>query len=211
MKNASINLVPLKTRRSLELRRITKRWFTVLCLTVIGCTFAGAYTEHRLSEQKAKNEALAAQCEPTELLMDESKKLSSEVEQVTLVQNTLTSLLPTDDLLQTLGAISQAIASNNSATENQLLPKIRRLRISLLDAQLPHSTAPKSMSDAASSHVSFSIVGDDDQQLQECVERLRAHPRFQEIHIRSSNQESASQQRQMEVEALVYVSKRVPR
>jgi hypothetical protein len=212
MKNASINLVPLATRRSLELRQIAKRWFAVLCLTVIGCSFAGAYCEHRLAEQRSKNNALAAKCEPTELLMHEAKTLATEVEQVTKLHQTLNNLLPTDDLLQTMGAISQATTFNNpAASSDQPLPKLRRLKISLLDARLPNSTPSKSLSEITSAHVSFSIVGENDQQLQDCVERLRAHPRFQEIQIRSSNQESTSEQRQMEVEALVFVSKEVPR
>ena len=206
MRNTSINLIPLSTRRSLELRQIAKRWFTILCLTIIGCTFAGAYTEHRLSHQKSINVALAAECEPTELLMQAAKDLATEVKQINNVQHTLTNLLPTDDLLQTLGTISQAAASNE-----QPFPKLRRLKISLLDAQLPHSTLEKSLNGLTSTHVSFSIVGENDGQLQDCVEQLRKHPRFQELQIRASSQESSSQQRQMEVEALVFVSKQVPR
>lgn len=206
MNTSTINLIPKATRRSLEIRQLVKIWASFVGVAVIACSIIGAIAEHRLRVQQQRNEFLVSKCAPTEALMQSTIALSSNQQRLNDIQDSLQSLVPSDDLLQTLGAVSQA---TKTSTE-QNLARLRSLRISIHNATLPGVSEIKSATRPTAAHINMQIVGNDDLQIQECLENLRKHPRIRELRILTSSQELGSQQHQMEVEAFVYVSKVVP-
>lgn len=203
---ASINLIPLTTRRSLEIRGIAKGWATLLSVVLVACISIGAIADNRLQQQRALVDALAETCYSTEQLMQRVTQLSSHKQRLAEVEGSLTRLIPGDDLLQTLGAI--ATATNADPTSST---KLRQAHIAIQNAQVPNSDFADALPPATAAHVNLTIWGENDREIQSCLEKLRNSPRFREVRIRTSSQDSLSDQRQIEVDAFVYVTKEVPK
>lgn len=208
---ASINLVPLATRRSLEIRRIAAGWGTFVFVALAAClTFSGV-AKHRLWKQQLRVDMLTGKCQPVEQMMLKVADMTTKKKQLDEFEQILAQLVPSDDLLQTLGVLANAASDDRTTSvDDGSSPRIRRAHISLQDAEIP--TEPlNGLPPTATAHVSLTIWGEDDGQIQSCLERMRQSPRFREVRIRTSGQDGSTAQRQVEIDAFVYVSKKVPK
>ena len=203
---ARINLIPLPTRRSLEIRGIAKRWAALLSLILVVCLSIAAIADRRLQKQRARVELMAKKCQPTEQLMQRVNQLSNQKSRLNEIETTLAQLMPSDDLLQTLGAIAKATNSDPTSST-----KIWRAHITVQNAQIPTSDVAEPLPPTTAANVNLTVWGDDDRQIHACLEKLRNNPRFREVRIRTTSRDSSTARKQVEVDAFLYVTKEVPK
>ena len=206
MKGATINLVPIKTRQVMEMRHIINGWVTLGGTAVISCVMIGAVSLHRLRAQQTLVDHLSRQSEPTVKLMSQTQEIVGHRAKLGAASETLSQLVPTDDLLQTLAVFS--LASVNSTTGS---PRLRRLRIALAEAKPFSEAQDAANSESESAHVTMSLSGNDEHEIQVWLDAVRNHPRVYELRIRTSSHDEAAGLRHLELDAFVFVEKELPK
>ena len=206
MKGATINLVPIKTRQAMELRHIIKGWVTLGGTAVISCVMICAVSLHRLRAQQARVDHLALESEPTVQLMSQTQEFVAHQAKLDAASDTLSQLVPTDDLLQTMGVFSLASVNNTAGS-----PRLRCLRIALGEAKTFSASQDAANPESKSAHVTVSVSGSDEGEIQAWLDAVRNHPRVYQLRIRTSSHDETAGLRHLELDAFVLVEKELPR
>lgn len=204
MNDGEINLLPIAFRQRIAIRRGIVRWTVVtavaigLCLIQISLEYRGHQTHQiRVASLRAANE-------PVQSALETQAALQKQHQELVMRRNEIDALLPSDDLLQTLGAIA-TLAADASAPA----ARVQALQIDLRGATRPHA-AGAAAPVASSSHVQMTAVAADEASLHQLISRLRSHERFRDVRLRGTAQNDSGGGRRVEIEAEVLVEKVLP-
>ncbi|WP_164103652.1 hypothetical protein [Candidatus Laterigemmans baculatus] len=196
-----INLLPLRFRQRTAARRTLTAWARVAAAMVVVCgvQVSLVYNRQRLAEHRVA--VLEEASQPVRTNLEKQAALQARHQELLTLRSRLDALIPSDDLLQTFGAIATAtVASESPAT------RLQSLRIDLSGAT-PRGTTPAASS---TTHVAFTAIARDELSLRDLISRLRENARFQDVRLRSTSEDNAVGGRRAEIEAAVRVEKELP-
>lgn len=199
-----INLLPLRFRQRVAARRILTAWgWVAAAMTVVcGIQITLVYNGHQI--HRGRVASLRETSQPVLAALEQRDLLNARHQELLGSRNRLDALIPSDDLLQTLGAI--ATATVDSAATGA---RIQSLRIDLSGATA-QPTAPAKLTASPTTHVTFTAVAQDEVSLSQLISRLRLNERFREVRLGGTAEHDAVGGRRAEVEAAVLVEKELP-
>lgn len=204
MNDADINLLPLSFRQRTAIRHAVGGW-SVVTAVAIGCCAVQASLEHRShTAHRYRVEALHEANGPVQIALQTQASLRQQHQELVARRNQIDALLPSDDLLQTLGAIATMAADDSSPAA-----RVQTLQIDLRGAG-PPDAVPRAASAPSATHVHMTAVAADEASLHQLIGRLRLHERFRDVRLRGTAQDDSSGGRRVEIEAEVVVEKELP-
>lgn len=199
-----INLLPLRFRQRVAARRILTAWGWVAAAMVAVCGIQIALVYSNQQRHRAQLALLQETSQPVLAALKQRDALSARHQELVGLRARLNALIPSDDLLQTLGAIATATVDSDSSGA-----RLQALRIDLSGAT---AAPPKTSSPTASAitHVAFTAIARDEVSLSQLINRLRQNERFHDVRLRSTSEHDPIGGRRAEIEAAVLVEKELP-
>ena len=205
-----INLLPLRFRQRIAVRRILGRWGWVAAGVAALCSIHVAIVFAKHERRRADVVALREQSQPVQAAMQRRDMLRHRHRELLGVHGRIDALMPSDDLLQTLGAIATAtVQEPATAEETPAGARVQSVRIDLAGASTP-AKADQSTVASPDTHVALTAVARDDATLNQLIVRLRNSGRFRDVRLRGTAEHDAGGGRRAEVEAEVLVVKELP-
>lgn len=219
MNGNHVNLLPVGYRRRLEMRKLVLHWASLAILIIVGCTMVTNWTKLRVANMAAKVADLQIAGEQVEDLMVSNDFTKQQLRDLQFLNGHLDSMVPTDDLLQTLGVI----ATIKSAAEHP--PRVRALSMNLRQASLAqqavtHGSAAENSSyqsrgnvaraAAAEAQLVLSLFGTDQGQIQQWMQDFAASPRVRGVQLGRSGIDAHTGGYEAEIQAQVVVQKELP-
>jgi hypothetical protein len=213
-----VNLLPVGYRRRLEMRTLVLYWASLAILIIVGCTMVTNWTKLRVANMAAKVADLQIAGEQVEDLMVSNDLTKQQLRELQFLNGHLDSMVPTDDLLQTLGVI----ATIKSAAEHP--PRVRALSMNLRGASLPQQAATNGSAAENSSYQSrgnvaraaaeaqlvLSLFGTDQGQIQQWMQDFAASPRVRGVQLGRSGIDAHTGGYEAEIQAQDVVQKELP-
>lgn len=204
MNDAEINLLPLGFRQRRTIRSGIGVWSIVTAIAIGFCAVGISLEHHHHAAQQREVAALRDANEPVQLALQTQTSLRQRHQEMVVRRNQIDALLPSDDLLQTLGAVATLVNDDSSPAT-----RIQALQIDLRGAARPD--APSRTSSAPSAkHIRMTAVAGDETGLHQLIGRLRLHERFRDVRLRGTAQDDSGGGRRVEIEAEVLVEKELP-
>lgn len=207
MNDGEINLLPLGFRRRIGIRRGIGGWSVVTAVAVGLCLVQISLEHRRHAAHQSRVASLREANEPVQAALQNQAELRRQHHELAMRRNEIDALLPSDDLLQTLGAIATLAADDSSPAA-----RVQALQIDLRGATRPSAgteAAPAPTAPAAS-HVQMTAVAVDEASLHQLIGRMRLHERFRDVRLRGTAQNDSGGGRRVEIEAEVLVEKELP-
>lgn len=204
MNDSDINLLPLGFRQRIAIRRGIGAWSVVTAVAVALCAVGISLEHHSHVARRQRVAELRKANEPVQIALETLASLRQQHQDLVVRRNQIDALLPSDDLLQTLGAIATLAADDSSPAA-----RVQALQIDLRGASRPDAPLRPSPAPSAT-HVSMTAVASDEASLHQLIGRLRLHERFRDVRLRGTAQDDSGGGRRVEIEAEVVVEKELP-
>ena len=206
-----VNLLPQRYRRAAAYRKIIADWTSVLIVVVVVCVMGISWQRTRYLQAASEVQSLREEGARVEQMVAANDALRNHLRDLKFASLHLGSLQPTDDLLQTLASV--AVSGGTTAKE---FPRIRTLRINLRKASVEPANQdsslplPQRSGGAAAAELCLTLLGENQLQLQQWMQRLEADPRIDDVRLGRSGIDATTGGYQTEVLARVMVHKETP-
>ena len=205
--NGGINLLPMGFRRRLAAREIAIGWF--LASSLVAITLMMWWVGRSDDELPNRIAALEKQAGPIIAMKQRTASLKKELQRLRDRAMLLDLTLPSDDVLQTIGAISVACKKTDSSVRVQSLDlKVdHQSRLKLADAS---NKSPKKKVAPEGSQLILHIQASDDQYATDLITHLKEHPRFGRIEFKNASDLRDGTARVVELHSDVITTEQLP-
>jgi hypothetical protein len=203
MSDMPVNLLPLKFRRKVAMMSIVRCWVRVSVVMLMLVVIAAGVALFQRNEQHASVARLTKLAEPIQSQMVSNDQLRSELISLRNRIAHLRRLAPSDDALQTIGALALATVNDDSTA-------IRIKSMAIQQAKLgttANAGANAKSGSSAPMYALVSLVATDEVRLNEWLGFVRQHGRFREVRIGRSLQDPVTGALNVDIEAEVDVER----
>jgi len=232
-----VNLLPIRYRRRLEIRKLLMNWASSAILLIVACTMVTNWTKLKVANTAGKVADLQVAGEQVETLMVTNDGIQEQLRELQFLNAHLNALVPTDDLLQTLGALAML-----KQTGAEHVPRVRALSMNLRRARLAQVDEPAEKiaekiagkatgkatgktaensnyqtrgnrqvrSGAEDSQLVLSLFGQDQAEIQQWMQAFAASPRVRRVQLGKSGIDARTGGYEAEIQAQIVVQKELP-